>query len=804
MLHGVTSFLRDLRYSLRLFAKNPGPYAVAVLSLGLAIGPNTFLFSVLDAMFLRPWPVPRAEQLYNMALVKQARLERVPYSDYLDYQRGAALASEMAVWGSGGALLTVGGGTEMVSSNSVSSNYFSVLGLTPYSGRFFGPADEKYFQTEPPVVLSYDFWRRQFGGDQKVLGRRISLNERRFTVVGIAPPDFNGLQWILPADMWMPVEAWNQRQQLLTDRGKGGYNVVVRPRPGVTQEQAATVLNSVARGLEEAYPDTNRGKRVSLASESDDRGKRAAGISAVVLSLVGLVLLVACANVAGLLLSQAEARRRETAVRLAIGASRAQLVRQLLAESLLLSLMAAGLGCALAYWLITLIPVFKPPIPFPLNWDIRINAAALMYTLGLSVITAVIFGLAPALQTTKSDLTAALKGLEPQSRRGRLRITLRGTMVVSQILVSVCFLYVAGLLVRSYLKTGDAPVGFDTRKPILLVWAGVPSREDLQKVADRLGSLPGVRRASYSRHFAMNGFSGGGAARKILIPGTQPPPGSPPESVRYNVVGLRYFDTMGTRLLRGRTFEPADGPDSGKVVIINQTMARRYWPGQEALDRQFEAEGIPYQVVGIVEDGKYNSLREAPQAFMFFSGAQNSFGEGYFLLETAVPPASLAGVARQAAVAAAPGLKVLSTVTLVEQMRVARYAEELSSRLFGAVALLAVFLSSVGLFGVVATIMGRRRREFGIRMALGATRWNVMRIVYGYGLRMVGIGSVLGLATAYAAMFVLASVLYEVQPGDPLTLAGVCALVALITLAACHFPAMQATRADPANCLRSE
>lgn len=801
MLHGMTAFLKDLRYSLRLFAKNPGPYAVAVLSLGLAIGPNTFLFSILDAMFLRPWPVPHAEQLYNMGLVKQGRWERVPYSDYLDYQRGSARASEMAVWGSGGALLTVGGNTEMVSSDNVSSNYFSVLGLTPHSGRFFGPADEKYFQTEPPVVLSYHFWRKQFGGDRNILGRRISLNERRFTVVGIAPPNFNGLQWILPSDMWIPVEAWAQRQQLLTDRGRGEYNVVMRLRPGVTREQAAAELNSVAQGLEEAYPETNRGKRVRLSSEGEDRTKRAAGISTSVLTLVGLVLLVACANVAGVLLSQAEARRRETAVRLAIGASRAQLVRQLLAESLLISLMAAGLGCALAYWLIALIPVLKPPIPFPLNWDIRIDAAALLYTLGLSTITAAIFGLAPALQTTKSDLTAALKGMEAQSRRGRLRVSLRGTMVVAQVLVSVVFLYGAGLLVRSYLKTGDAPVGFDTKKPILLLWAVPTSRIDPQGVADRLGSLPGVRRASFSRHFAMNPFSGGGAVRKISIPGVQPRAGSPPDSVRFNVVGLRYFETMGTRLMRGRAFEPADGPNSEQVVIINQTMAQRYWPRQEALGRQLEADGVTCRVVGIVEDGKYNSLREPSEPFMFLPGAQNPFGEGYFMLETAVPPASLAGAARKAV---APSLKVLSTVTLAEQMRVARYAEELSSRLLGGVALLAVVLSSVGLFGVVATIMGRRRREFGVRMALGATRWDVLRIVYGYGLKMVGIGSLLGLAAAYTAMRFLATLLYQVQAGDPLTLAGVCALVALITVAACHFPAMQATRVDPANCLRSE
>jgi putative ABC transport system permease protein len=776
---------------------------VAVLSLGLAIGPNTFLFSILDALFRRPWPVPHAEQLYNMGLVKQGRPERVPYSDYLDYQRGSARASEMAVWGGGGALLSVGGNNEIVSSDHVSSNYFSVLGLTPHSGRFFGPSDEKYFQTEPPVVLSYHFWRKQFSGNQNILGRRIWLNERQFTVVGIAPPSFNGLEWILPADMWMPIEAWTQRQQLLKDQGNGGYSVVVRLRPGVTQAQAAAELNSVARGLEEAYPETNRGKRVRLSSEQDDRTKRAAAISTLVLTLVGLVLLVACANVAGLLLSKAEARRRETAVRLAIGASRAQLVRQLLAESLLLSLLASGLGCALAYLLIALIPILKPPMPLPMNWDIRINAAALLYTLGLSVTTAVIFGLAPALQTTKSDLTAALKGLEPQARRGRLHVTLRGTMVVAQILVSVSFLYGAGLLARSYVNTGDAQVGFDANKPILLLWGGASSRVDHQRVADRLRSLPGVIRASFSRHFPMSG-SGGGAVRKISIPGAQPPPGSPPESVRYNIVGLRYFETMGTRLLRGRAFEPADGPNSEHVVILNQTMARRYWPQQEAIDRQFEADGVTYRVVGVVEDGKYDSLREVSQPFMFFSGAQNSFGEGYFLLETAVPPASLAGAARQAAAAAAPGLKVLSILTLAEQMRVARYAEELSSRLLGTVALLAVFLSSVGLFGVVATIMGRRRREFGIRMALGATRWNVMRIVYGYGLRMVAIGSLLGLAVAYAAMFVLASVLYEVQPGDPLTLAGVCALVALITVAACHFPAMQATRVDPANCLRSE
>jgi len=793
-------FWRDLRFGVRMLAKNPGVTAAAVISLALAIGPNTFLFSLLNTMFLRPWAVENDHELVRISISTARGGQRASYPDFLDYRDQNHVFSGLIAWENGGGLLNRDGQRKIVSRHGVSRDFFEVLGVQLVLGAGFGAGPEAG-GPDMPIMLSHGLWQREFGGDSGVVGRSVILNDRSCTVVGVAPRNFTGLHEIIPADIWVPIDV--PAEGSLPRRDRGGYSLVGRLRPGVTLDQAEVEMNAITARLAEAYPETNQGRRITLRPKASNRDGLGAIIGLSVLSLVGLVLLVACANVANLLLAQAEVRRRETAIRLAIGAGRRALVRQLLTQSLLVSLLAGGCGLALGRLLVLGIPALKPPIPIPLNFDFDLDGRVFLYTLALSTITAVIFGLAPALQAGRADMTAALKDGEGHAGSRRRGFRLKNVLVVSQIAVSVLLLAMSGLLLRSYWKTYDIPVGFDEQKDMLVVMAGSLSRIDYQVLADQIETTPGVERASFSRGFPMDGS--GAFRHEVVIPGVEMPPDEPALRVRYDVVALRYFETMGTRILRGRGFERIDSAEGSRVTVINQTMAQRYWPGGDAIGQWIEVGGEPNMIVGIAEDGRYDTLTEAPQPFLFLPYAQHDgTREVMLLVETAVNPASMAPTIRTELQTAAPDLFVVQTLPLREQMRIARYAEEMGAGLVGAVGFLAILLSAVGLFGVVSYNINRRRREIGLRMAMGATRSRVMRMVLGYGIRLTLMGLPLGLAAALALSHLLASMLYGIQPSDPASFLGASVLAVLISTAACYSPARRAMNVEPAVALRSE
>jgi predicted permease len=785
---------QDARYALRMFARNPGTTAVAVLSLALAIGPNATLFSVVDRMFLRPVTVQGSSEIFFLypKANRAGKSESPSYPDFLDYQaRGRGVADFIASTGRG-VLVNVNGANQLVFVDLVSDNYFQVLGVRAAVGRMLVESDAR-FEGAPPVVLSYSLWQRMFGGAADIVGKTVMLQFQPCYVLGVAPRDFlEPSHGLTPNDAWAPMNAATLLggREGLTQRGKGIVDITLRLRPGVSRQRAEATLSAIAAQLNREYPATNRTKAVSL-SPAADRGK--AMVGAIILSLVSLVLLIACANVAGIRLAQGEARRREFAMRLALGAGRGRLLRQLLAESLLLALVAAGLGLLLARGLIQAIPAALPSLPVTLDLGLRVDARMLAYILALVMVTTLVTGLLPALRVSRPDLTAVLKGETPSARS---RSWFRGTLVVAQIACGQFLLVVTGLLVGSYLQVQHIRPGFDMSRHLLfatlLPAAERPEATFYQDMLGRLSALPGVRRVASAGSLPLSGSGGG--AQQVSIPGVT----EEPVSIGAYWVGPEYFTAMGTAILRGREFTALD---SAGVVIVNEQMARGFWgDAGRAIGQFIRVDGKDRQVVGVVETGKYQTLLEPPTPIFFLP----THGGGTVLIETAGDPAAMADSVRKTFRESVPGVTINSLVTMRQQMGVAFFLWRAAAGLLGIFAFLGIFLAGVGLYGVVSYGVTCRSHEIGVRMAMGARPADVLKVVLRQGLSMVLIGAAVGTAVAVAAARVVSAFLYRVSPAEPLALAEAALAVAAVTFLAIQMPARRAIRTDPMTVLRSE
>ena len=619
------------------------------------------------------------------------------------------------------------------------------------------------------------------------------LQFQPFYVVGAAPCDFlQPSQHRTPNDAWAPMSAATLLggREPLTQRGKGTVDITLRLRPGVSRQQAETTLSAIAAQLNREDPATNRAKSVSL-DPAADRGKAILG--AIILSLVSLVRLIACANVAGIRLAQGEARRREFAMRLALGAGRWRLLRQLLAESLLLALAAAGLGLLLARVLMEAIPEALPSLPVTLDLGLRVDARMLAYLLALAVVTTLATGLFPAVRVSRPDLTAVLKGETPSARS---RSWFRGGLIVAQIACAQFLLVVTGLLVGSYLQVQHIRPGFDMSRHLLFATL-LPATEHpkanlYEDMLGRLSALPGVRRVASVGSPPLSG-SGGGAQR-VSIPGTT----DEPVGIGAYWVGPEYFTAMGTAILRGREFTALD---SAGVVIVNERMARGFWgDAGRAIGQFIRVDGKDRQVVGVVETGKYQTLLEPPTPIFFLP----AHGAETVVIETEGDPAAMAGSVRKAFRESVSGVTLNSLVTMRQQMGVAFFPWRAGAGLLGIFAALGIFLAGVGLYGVVSYGVARRTHEIGVRMAMGARPADVLRVVLRQGLSMVAIGAVIGTAIAVAVARVVSAVLYRVSPADPLALIEAALAVAAVTFLAIQLPARRAIRTDPMAVLRSE
>jgi putative ABC transport system permease protein len=803
----MSTLIQDLKFGFRMLAKNPGFTAVAVLTLALGIGANTTIFSVLDDVFLRSLPAKEPHRLVWMYAMSQDKYVLASYPDYLDLCRQDAAFSGIIALSRHVALLNMAGETEFIKADLVSENYFSVLGISAAVGRTFVAGEDWESHKDPPVVIGHGLWLRRFGADPSIVGRTVVFNGRHAVVLGVAPQWFGGLERAMATEVWLPLNAWSSPGDL-QNRKIRDFELLGRLRPGVSLEKVRPELDTIARRLSDAFPATDKGLTFLVSAEAD-RLREGLPRSFLLLGGVGLVLVICCANVSAMMLARAEARRREIAVRLALGAGRGRLLRQLLTESLVLALLGGGLGAVLTSWLLRLQPALGPPGPFVFRFDFRVDARVLVFTLAVTMLAALIAGLAPALKASKTDLLSTLKAEEGRTDQGRWWLGGRNLLVAGQMALSLTLLIVAGLFLKSLVFSERINPGFDASKKLLIVNVspsarpGAISREFYLPVVERIRSLPGVRKASYASRMLLSG-SGGGVSCEVSIPGVEPPSGQKAFVVRFNSVGRDYFQTVGARILRGRAFDAREESPEQRGVLINEVMARRFWPGTDPIGRHLMVEGSDYQIIGIVQDGRINDIHEPLEPYIYFSFAQRPSGEGAIIVETAGAPQQLVGAVKHEIRAVDKDATFLFVQTMKELMGYALWGDRMSFLFVGALGCLGIFLTTVGLYGVVAYLVGRRTHEIGIRMALGARRQDVFALVLRQGLRIALIGIPLGLAAAAAVARLISSNLYGVKPTDLTVFLGSSVLVLAVAMLASYLPARRATKVDPIVALRYE
>ena len=800
------SFLvQDLRHAIRRIVRAPGLVAVAVLSLGLGIGATSTVFSLIDAIVLRPWPIRDPASLLSLSTrTTGSRSEGFSYPEYLDLSAQTTAFAGLAADDQRGALLATNDETELLFVNVVSENYFSVLGIRAELGRTdFAPS------SAGTVVISHDLWQRKFGSDPEIIGKTIRLTRTDVTVLGVTPPHFRGLEAYLACEVWIPRDTWaamgNGREFL--DRDTRRYRVIGRLADDLSLDRAQSQLDVVGSRLAAEYPATNRSTSYVVVTESSDRVARLKGLLVLSACIVTLVLVICCANVAGLLIVQAETRRREMAVRLSLGADRRRLFRQLLSESLLLAALGAALGLMLTAWLIRLLPAMLPPGPFSL--DVRVETRVVVVTVVASLLATILAGLLPARGAARTDVHPVLKGAEPGLRYGRRRVSLRDALVVGQVMLSFVLLATAAILLRSFLATLSIDPGFNPGTPTLLVEIApgfIQGAERRLAVHDdiqaRLATLPGVTGVSYARRFHLSG-SGGGATATVTVPGVPAPTGGETWAVKFNLIGPGYLRTVGTSLVRGRDFGPADRSDGQPVMLISETMAERFWPGADPIGRSLRVNDTDRFVVGIVRDAKIIRLHETAEPYFYVPYGQMSSGETTLIVQAA-DPVRLMPAVRRVIREAAPDLPIVGMLTLHDQMEAAVYDQKMPATLAGGLGALGMFLAAVGLYGAVAYTVSRRVRDIGIRIALGARPRSILGMVVGHGMRLAGVGVILGGGLALAVGRLLAGQVVGVDPANVLPFAGTASVVGAVTLAACYVPARRAARVDPIQALRSE
>ncbi len=818
----METLLKDIRYGFRMLLRSPGFTAVAVISLALGIGANTAIFSIISSFLFAPLPVEEPKQLVSIFTTDTKNPGPLPVShyNYLDFRDKTDVFTGVLAFNFAAVNLSKGAGeNRQVFAEVVSGNYFDVLGVKPAQGRAFIPDEDKTPSTHPVVVLSYGSWQRDFGGDQSLVGSTISINRRDFTVIGIAPRDFEGTGLGGGPDMWIPMMMHNEVQADLAmfyDARRGlAFNLIGRLKPGVTIQQAQAALSTLASQLEQEYPKDNEGRNVQLIpllqARIDPGGDgEVVRTSQIMQGTVFIILLIACANVTNLLLARATRRRREIAIRLAIGASRGRLIRQLMTESLVLSLVGGTVGFFAALWTKNLIRSFVPFGGGPNATEVGLDSSVLIFTLAATVLSGVLFGLAPALQASKPDLVPTLKGdiTQPVSQRG-FRLNLRKALVVAQVALSLLSLITAGLFVRSLQKAKEVNPGFITDKVVVFGfnlgregYTPDQGKQFHRQALERVTSLPGVESATIARDrpFA------GGFQRSVFIEGQEPPPGGRGVLVQVNNISSNFFDTLGIPLLRGRDFAETDNEKAPKVVIINEAMANRFWPDQDAVGKRFKFFGDQdyREVVGVSRDSKINSLTEQRRPFVYTPMLQEYSPQMTLEVRTSSDPQGMIGAIRSKIQELDPSLSVLNVQTLGERVDGSLQGERSQATMIGTAGLLALLLASVGLYGVMAYTVAQRTREIGIRMALGASRKNVLGLVLKQGVTLVSTGVVIGLGLAFGVTRFIASSLFGVTAVDPLTFAGTSLLLIVVSLVASYIPARRATKVDPMIALRYE
>jgi predicted permease len=813
---------RDLRYAVRSLVQSPAFTISAVASLALGIGANTVIFTLINTLFLNPLPVERPAELVALYTLDTknttgfGNLLPVSYPNLADFRDENTAFAELTGYSFPIPIsFSIGEAPERVFVQLITGNYFDVLGLRPAAGRFFRPDEDSTPGTHPVVVIGHGFWQRRFGGDRAVVGRTIALNRQVFTVVGVAPDGFKGVTSIFGPDLWVPIMmaaqvAPDNAGDWLHDRGAAALTGAGRLKPGVTMAQARANLESLAAALEREYPKPNSGRRVSLepltaaAMFPGMRGPMVFG-GVVLMSVVGLVLLIACSNVANLLLARAITRRREIAVRLAVGASRGQLVRQLLIEGLVLSLLSGAVGILLGIWGRNVLWSFRPAVVAQNFVELKIDAKVLLFTLILSLVSAAIFALVPAMRASRVDLIMALKGNE-RPARGR-RVSLRDALVIGQVTLSLLSLIVATLFLRSIQHAYAIDIGYDTRSlAVLTISPGQggydrPRAEQFYRdVRQRVATIPGLKSASWAANQPLwaSGY------RRVFTDESDRRDESNAPLTLVNTVDPGYFTTTGIRLLRGRDFNDADREGAVGVAVINETMANRYWPGRDPIGRhlRLDTNGAVREVVGVVETVKYQTIGEAPQPFMYIPLRQNYSTAMVLYVRGEGDAARLLPTIEREVRSLDSQVPVENVATVDQVIDQSLWMIKLGAGMLGVFGILALGLSSVGLYGTIAYIVRQRQREMGLRIALGAGPGTVRRLVLRQGMTLVILGVGFGLAASWLAGRAMSSVLYGLSATDPIAFLSAPLVLSAVAVLAISIPAHRASRLDPLVALR--
>jgi predicted permease len=812
----IETTLQDLRFGLRMLRRSPSFSILAILCLTLGIGANAAVFSWVEGILFRPYPaVSHQEQL--LALTGTARGESGPtgtsWPDLLDLQRNSTLIDSFIVTKIMGTTLSIGDRAEVTTGSIVSANYFDAIGVHPLLGRGFELGEDSGRNAHPVTVISYQLWKGRFKGDPQIIGKTQRLNNVVHTIVGVAPEGFYGtfvgwaMQFWVPASMEETFEAGGYK---LEDRGARWIEAYVRLKPGVTRQQAQQEMTAVAKRLEADYPATNRGRGIQLWplwQTPFNNANTLLPTLEIMLAVVVFVLLIACANVGNLLLVRSFARRHEMTVRLAIGAGRGRLLRQLFTEGLILSAFGAAGGLLVAHWcrhaLVLLFPArggVAMHLPGEIDWRVLALSA------GVCLLATLLLGLVPAMQTGKIDLAGALKSDSAGVVGGGGRAWVRSGLVVVQVSLSFILLVGAGLLMQSLQKIRTTSPGFSTSgvldTAVNLTAAGydAPRAQTFQdELLARVKALPGVESAAFARMTPLS--YGSFSSSPIAVDGYQPPPEEQP-TVQYNEVGPDYFATMGIPLVSGREFTRADDEKAALVAVVNETMAARYWRGRNPIGERVQVKGRWMEVVGMAKDSKYESVRESPKPFFYVPLRQNfSRGAGLYIRTPLSPETMATTLAREVHVLDG-NLALFEVITLQEQLDRSTSPQMVAVTLVGVLGVLALLLAAIGLYGVMSYAVSQSTRELGLRMALGAGASNLLRLVLSRGLALTAGGVALGTAVALGLTRLLGNLLYKVSPRDPLAFGSALVVMTIAALTACFLPAWRATRTDPARALR--
>jgi macrolide transport system ATP-binding/permease protein len=814
----LENFFQDMRFGLRQMRRSPGFSILAVLCLTLGIGANAAVFSWIEGLLFRPYPmVAHQERLVAVGGTSRSSGEEsgdaLSWPDYLDLQRSCTLCETTFVSKITGTTLSVGDRAEVTTGSIVSANYFDALDIHPILGRGFEPEENVGSKAHPVVVISYQLWKSRFNGDPQIIGKTQRLSGVLHTIVGVAPEGFRGtfVGWAM--NFWVPAsmeEVFEAGGYKLEDRGARWIESYVRLKPGVTHAQAQQEVSAIAKRLETDFPDTNRGRGIKLwplwQTPFNNAGTLLPTLE-IMFAVVVFVLLISCANVGNLLLVRSFARRHEMSVRLAIGAGRGRLMKQLFTEGLILSAFGAAGGLLVAYWcrhaLVLLFPArggISMYLPGEIDWRVLALSA------GICLIATLLVGLVPAFQTGNLDLASALKAQSAGVVGAGGKPWVRSSLVVIQVSLSFILLVGAGLLVESLDKIRTTSPGFTTHT---VLNTGVPlsaAGYDAQRaktfedeLIDRIAALPGVESAVFARLEPL-GY-GTYSSSPIAVDGYQIPP-EEQTGVDYNQVGPAYFATMGIPLVSGREFTRADDEKAALVAVVNQTMAARYWRGQSPVGQRLQVKGQWLQIVGVAADSKYESMRENPKPFFYVPRRQDFTRGGGLNMRTTLPVQIMESAVAREVRALDGNLALYEMITLQEQVDRSTSPQLVAVTLVGVSGGLALLLAAVGLYGVMSYAVSQKTREMGLRMALGANTANLLRLVISSGLVLTFGGVLVGVAAAFGLTRLMGNLLFKVSPRDPLAFGLAFAVMTVASVAACFLPAWRATRTDPARVLR--